>query len=154
MSSSLCFWWSWTKWDRWEDLRDHLFVCGVNQRNEGGRQVQDSLMLLQEWISFPSVVPRARWCNLVRVERLWMIKWMAVVSVLVVIDVTLGGSCGISENWQFQESAISPGLFQDFIFFSRFYSREWGRRAIQGFVVLFWCDPGELEGRRFRNTLA
>ena len=49
---------------------------------------------------------------------------MAVVSVLVVIDVTLGGSCGISENWQFQESAISPGLFQDFTFFFRFYSRE------------------------------
>ena len=83
MSSYLCSWCSWTKWKRWEDLRFHLFASDVNQGNEGGRIVQDSLLLPQECGSFPAVALRARWYNLVRVECLSMIKPMVVVFVLV-----------------------------------------------------------------------
>ena len=83
MSSYLCSWCSWAKWKRWEDLRFHLFVFGVNQGNDGGRIVQDSLVLPQECGSFPAVVLWARWYNLVRVECLLMIKPMVVVFVLV-----------------------------------------------------------------------
>ena len=42
MSSSFCFWCRWAKWACWVNLRLYLFASGFNQRNEGGRWVQDS----------------------------------------------------------------------------------------------------------------
>ena len=67
-----CFWSSWTKWQHWENPRLYHFLPGDNQGNEEGRWVQDFFVLLQGFGSFPKVFSRARWHNLVRVER-WLI---------------------------------------------------------------------------------
>ena len=55
-------------------------------------------MLPQVCGSFPSVIPRARWCNLVRVECLQMIKKIVVAFILLEVDVTLGGGCGVGDT--------------------------------------------------------
>ena len=99
MSFSVCSWCSWLKWEHWADLRFHLFVSGVNQRNESGRWVQDFFVSPRGSGSFSSVVSPARWCHLVRVEYLYMIKPMVAVFVLLEVDVILGNGCGIWEHW-------------------------------------------------------
>ena len=55
--------------------------------NKEGRYVQDFLLLPQGFGSFPSDLPRARWCNLVCVACLYMIKPM------VVSFCSIGGWC-------------------------------------------------------------
>ena len=78
-----------------------------------------------------------------------MIKPMVVVAVLLGVHVTLGGGCGNSEHLvQFQRNELSSEMFQDFMVFVPGVTQgneEAG--SFQDFILFFWCESGELEGR-------
>lgn len=78
MTSFYCFKCSWTKWRRWLNIRFYLSISDANRRNKEGICVQDFLMLTKRYRSFPSVLLRGRWCDLVCGECLQMIKSMGV----------------------------------------------------------------------------
>ena len=123
MSSSFCSWCSWAKWESYADLRFPLFVCGVNKKNEGSRWVQDLLVLPEGCRGFPSVVSRVRWCNLMRVECLLVIKKMMVVFFFY---------WRLMSRWVVNVSRVVPGQYG---FRSWCYSRKWGRGASSRFYL-------------------
>ena len=80
----------------------YLLVSGVNQGNERGKRVQNFLVLPQGFRSFLTVFLQARWCNLVCVECLQMIKPMVVVFLPLEVDATLGDDVGFGNTYSFR----------------------------------------------------
>ena len=75
------------------NLRLYLFVSDIIEKNDGGRWVQDFLVLPQGIGSHSLVASDLVY--LVCAECLLMIKPMAVVFVLLEFDATLDDGCGI-----------------------------------------------------------
>ena len=83
--------------------------------NKKGRWVQNFLLQLQEFESFHSDLPRARWLNLVSVCVWSVCKWLSqwwLVFVLLGVDATPsagGPSCTVS--WEWNVSRVTPRLY-------------------------------------------
>ena len=69
-----------------------------------------------------------------------------IVFILLKVDVTLGGGCGIGEDWHsFREVKFLQGWSKTLWFRFLMLLKEMGARGSErDFILLFWCKSGEL----------
>ena len=98
MGSSFCSWCSWTEWEHWVNIRFYLFLSGVNQKDEGGRWVQDFLVT--------PVFLRVSWC----IQCVWSVcRWLSHwwlfflfcwrLMLLWMMGVGFENTCAVSRKW-------------------------------------------------------
>ena len=61
-----------------------MFLVLIKREREGERRIQDFFELSQGFWCFSSVFSQARWCNVVRVKRLWMVDILLIVDPYIV----------------------------------------------------------------------